>query len=88
MHGEDQAVGREQHDAGLGAGEGDLVINVPVKGAAVAVTKTLPGWMALTGNVDLYSGATTISEGIFELEPMCMLTTVEVSSHAAKNGSQ
>jgi hypothetical protein len=27
-------------------------------------------------------------DGIFDDEPMCMHTTVSVSAHAAKNGSQ
>ena len=33
-------------------------------------------------------GASAEVEGIFEDEPMCMLTTVPVSAQAAKNGSQ
>ena len=34
------------------------------------------------------AGASADVDGIFELEPMCMLTTIDVSSQAAKNGSQ
>ena len=34
------------------------------------------------------AGASADVDGIFELDPMCMLTMVEVSSQAAKNGSQ
>ena len=34
------------------------------------------------------NGASGDVDGIFDDEPMCMLTTVSVSSHAAKNGSQ
>jgi hypothetical protein len=33
-------------------------------------------------------GASIDVAGIFELEPMCMHTTVEVSWHATKKGSQ
>src|SRR3954466_1063407 len=33
-------------------------------------------------------GASADVDGIFEDDPMCMHTTVSVSSHAAKNGSQ
>ena len=33
-------------------------------------------------------GASGDVDGIFDDEPMCMLTTVPVSSHASKNGSQ
>ena len=33
-------------------------------------------------------GASAEVDGIFDDEPMCMLTTVPVSSQAAKNGSQ
>ena len=34
------------------------------------------------------TGASPDVAGIFDDEPMCMHTTVPVSSHAAKNGSQ
>src|SRR3954468_18369561 len=34
------------------------------------------------------AGASFDVDGIFDDEPMCMLMTVPVSSHAAKNGSQ
>ena len=34
------------------------------------------------------TGASADVAGIFDDEPMCMLTTVPVSSQAAKNGSQ
>ena len=34
------------------------------------------------------AGASADVDGIFDDEPMCMLTTVSVSSHAAKNGFQ
>jgi len=34
------------------------------------------------------TGASAEVAGIFDDEPMCMQTTVLVSSHAAKNGSQ
>ena len=33
-------------------------------------------------------GASTDVDGIFEPEPMCMHTIVDVSLHASKNGSQ
>ena len=33
-------------------------------------------------------GASADVDGIFDDEPMCMHTTVSVSAHAAKNGSQ
>jgi hypothetical protein len=34
------------------------------------------------------AGASADVDGIFELDPMCMQTTVSVSAHAPKNGSQ
>ena len=34
------------------------------------------------------TGASADVAGIFELDPMCMQTTLRVSSHARKNGSQ
>ncbi len=34
------------------------------------------------------AGASADVDGIFDDEPMCMQTTVSVSSHAARNGSQ
>jgi len=38
--------------------------------------------------LDTMNGASGDVAGIFELDPMCMQTTVPVSSHARKNGSQ
>ena len=37
---------------------------------------------------DTENGASGEVDGILELEPMCMLTMVSVSSQARKNGSQ
>ena len=34
------------------------------------------------------AGASAEVDGIFDDEPMCMFTTVPVSAHAGKNGSQ
>ena len=34
------------------------------------------------------AGASADVDGIFDDDPMCMHTTVSVSSHAARNGSQ
>ena len=34
------------------------------------------------------AGASADVDGIFDDEPMCMLMTVSVSSHACRNGSQ
>ena len=42
------------------------------------------------GGLESINGALTQADvlGIFDDEPMCMLMTVSVSSHAARNGSQ